>query len=133
MKRIKLLLLSSSFFVLSLLIPLSVDAASNYPNTVQAAPLGQSLSAPSGQANDNGSLPVDDRTFVTGLSGTQDFVVTSFDADETLDRSDPQGTLRIIERINVDFRDYNHGILRAIPKTYKGHSLQLHINSISST
>ncbi len=61
-----------------------------------------------------------------------DFVITSFKADETLTRSDPQGELRVIERINVNFSDNNHGILRAIPERYKNHSLQLHINKISS-
>ncbi len=60
------------------------------------------------------------------------FTVTSFAADETLSRNDPQGELHIIEHINVNFTDYNHGILRAIPSRYKSHSLQLHVNSISS-
>jgi uncharacterized membrane protein len=61
-----------------------------------------------------------------------DFVITSFKADETLSRVDPQGTLRIVERINVKFSDYNHGILRAIPDRYSGHSLQLKVNSVTS-
>ena len=61
-----------------------------------------------------------------------DFTVTSFNADETLTRNDPQGELQIIERINVDFRDYNQGILRAIPDRYKGHYLQLKVNKVSS-
>ncbi|PIZ63876.1 hypothetical protein COY17_00060 [Candidatus Saccharibacteria bacterium CG_4_10_14_0_2_um_filter_52_9] len=61
-----------------------------------------------------------------------DFTITSFAADETLSRQDPQGELHIVERINVTFTDYNHGILRAIPDTYKNHSLQLHVNKISS-
>ncbi len=61
-----------------------------------------------------------------------DFAVTSFSADETLTRADPQGELRIIEHIDVDFNDYNHGILRAIPQSYHGHTLKLHINKVSS-
>lgn len=61
-----------------------------------------------------------------------DFTVNNFKADETLSREDPQGELRIVERINVNFTDYNHGILRAIPDSYKHHSLQIHINKVSS-
>lgn len=61
-----------------------------------------------------------------------DFVITSFTAEETLTRNDPQGELHIVERINTDFHDYNHGILRAIPNRYKNHSLQLKVNSITS-
>jgi uncharacterized membrane protein len=65
-------------------------------------------------------------------ANVNDFVINSFRADETLTRNDPQGELRIVEHINLTFSDYNHGILRAIPKSYKHHSLQLHVNSVSS-
>ncbi len=61
-----------------------------------------------------------------------DFTVTSFKADETLSRADPQGELRIVEQINVTFTDSNHGILRAIPDRYKNHSSQIKINKITS-
>ena len=61
-----------------------------------------------------------------------DFVITNFESNQTLTTKDPQGQLRIIEKINVDFHDFNHGILRAIPQSYKNHSLQLHVNSIHS-
>jgi hypothetical protein len=61
-----------------------------------------------------------------------DFTVTSFKADDTLSTADAQGELHIVERITVDFSDYNHGILRAIPNSYKNHRLQLHINKVSS-
>jgi len=61
-----------------------------------------------------------------------DFTITNFSGDYTLSNADPQGELRIVERINVIFRDYNHGILRAIPNTYKKHKLQIHVNRISS-
>ncbi len=61
-----------------------------------------------------------------------DFTVTSFVAEETLSRADRQGELHIIEHINVDFTDSNHGILRAIPNNYKHHSLQLRTNKITS-
>lgn len=60
------------------------------------------------------------------------FTVTSFKSDQTLSRNDPQGELRIVEEIKVDFTDNNHGILRAIPESYKSHSLQVTINSVSS-
>lgn len=61
-----------------------------------------------------------------------DFVITKFDADYTLSRADPQGELKVTEKIAVDFSDNNHGILRAIPDTYKKHQLQLRVNDISS-
>ncbi len=61
-----------------------------------------------------------------------DFVVTSFKADESLTRHDRQGELRVVENINVNFSDYNHGLLRAIPDRYKNHSLQMHVNRITS-
>lgn len=63
--------------------------------------------------------------------GVNDFIVTDFKADETLTRNDPQGELHIVEHVYVNFY-YNHGLLRAIPDRYKGHSLQLHVNSITS-
>lgn len=62
-----------------------------------------------------------------------DFVVTNFTADYYLTRADAQGQMRIVEQIAVDFHDYNHGILRAIPTSYKGHSLHLKLNKVSST
>jgi uncharacterized membrane protein len=65
-------------------------------------------------------------------AGVNDFTITDFAADETLSRADPQGELRIVERISVDFTADNHGILRAIPSSYKHHSLQLKVNRISS-
>lgn len=62
-----------------------------------------------------------------------DFTITSFKSDQQLTRNDPQGELNIIETINVRYTDYNHGILRAIPKEYKRHALQLKVNSIKSS
>jgi uncharacterized membrane protein len=61
-----------------------------------------------------------------------DFDITQFSADDTLTKADPQGELHIVEDIAVDFHDYNHGILRAIPNTYAKHRLQLHVNRVSS-
>lgn len=66
------------------------------------------------------------------LADVNDFVITSFESDQTLTLKDKQGELRIVEQINVDFSDNNHGLLRAIPERYKNHSLQLKINRVSS-
>lgn len=64
---------------------------------------------------------------------TNDFVITNFTSNETLTKADPQGELHIVERISVNFTDNNHGITRAIPNSYKGNSLQFHLNSVTST
>jgi uncharacterized membrane protein YgcG len=61
-----------------------------------------------------------------------DFTVNNFQSDQSLTQLDRQGQLHIVERLNVTFTDFNHGILRAIPQSYKGHSLQLHINQVTS-
>jgi hypothetical protein len=69
---------------------------------------------------------------VAQAQGVNDFVINSFDADYTLTRNDPQGELRVVETIDVDFSAFNHGIERAIPKKYKDNSLGLHVNNIHS-
>lgn len=69
---------------------------------------------------------------VTAHASVNDFIITKFDAGYVLTNHDPQGEMRVTERINVHFNDYNHGLLRAIPKYYKKHLLQIHINSITS-
>lgn len=61
----------------------------------------------------------------------QDFIITNFTADYYLDKSDQHGHMRVVEQIEVNFSDYNHGILRAIPDGYKGHSLK--IDNIKTT
>lgn len=61
-----------------------------------------------------------------------DFTITKFDSKQTLSKDDPQGTLRIIETIDVIYTDNNHGILRAIPEKYQGNSLKFQLNSITS-
>lgn len=63
---------------------------------------------------------------------TNDFTVTDFSADYTLTNADPQGELHVVEHIEVSFTDQNHGLLRAIPSTYKGQDVELHINSVAS-
>jgi uncharacterized membrane protein YgcG len=69
----------------------------------------------------------------TAAADVNNFTITSFDSKQTLSTADPQGELRIIEDIKVRFTDNNHGILRAIPKTYKQHSLQIKVNSVRSS
>ncbi len=61
-----------------------------------------------------------------------DFVINDFSADYYLTNDDRQGTLRVTEQIDLTYSDNNHGILRAIPATYNGHSLKLKINQVSS-
>jgi uncharacterized membrane protein YgcG len=68
----------------------------------------------------------------TAHADVNDFVITNFDADYALTADDPQGEMRVIERIQVNFTDNNHGILRAIPSSYKGHRLQLQVNRVTS-
>src|SRR5207253_2609433 len=56
-----------------------------------------------------------------------DFTITNFQADYYLSHDDPQGALDIDEHIDVNFTDYNHGILRAIPERYNGENLHVSI------
>ncbi len=69
----------------------------------------------------------------TAHASTDDFTVHSFAADYTLDNTDKQGSMTIVETIDLTFDDQNHGILRAIPQTYKRHKLQIHVDTISSS
>ena len=77
---------------------------------------------------------------LTGVSqpahaSTADFRFTSFDADYYLG-SDNEGrsTLRTVEKLVAVFPGYdqNHGIERAIPKTYQGHTTSLAIVSVTN-
>jgi uncharacterized membrane protein len=61
-----------------------------------------------------------------------DFTITHFVADETLSRTDKQGSLHIKETIAVIFTDNNHGVVRALPQKYHGHSLAIHNVRVSS-
>lgn len=66
-------------------------------------------------------------------TSVQNFSITDFSADYYLSRdSRGVGTLWIEESITVDFprTNQNHGILRAIPQTYNGNSLNLKIDSV---
>lgn len=68
---------------------------------------------------------------VAAHADVNDFTITSFSADYALSKSDPQGALDIDENLSVDFTDYNHGILRALPKRYNGQDLHLAIRSVA--
>jgi uncharacterized membrane protein len=69
---------------------------------------------------------------VHAYADVNDFKITAFNSQQTLTATDPQGELHIVEDIRLTYTDNNHGILRAIPKTYKHHSLQIQINEVSS-
>lgn len=60
-----------------------------------------------------------------------DFTITAFTADYWLDNKDPQGSLRVKEEINVLFTDNNHGILRALPKSYNGQNLRTKFEKVT--
>lgn len=62
----------------------------------------------------------------------QNFTVTDFTADYYLTNQDPQGQMKVVEKINVAFQDYDHGILRALPESYKNHPLHVHVTSVTS-
>jgi uncharacterized membrane protein YgcG len=65
---------------------------------------------------------------------TQDFSFESFNAEYYLDRNyEKDSTLHVQETLVATFPNYNqnHGILRAIPKSYKGHKLSLKNVSIT--
>lgn len=63
-----------------------------------------------------------------------DFSFTSFEADYYLDvDSDKRSTLKTVEKLVAQFPPYdqNHGIERAIPKFYDGHTTSLRIVSVA--
>lgn len=59
-----------------------------------------------------------------------DFTITNFTADYYLSKADPQGQLSIQEHLMVDFTDYNHGILRALPQKYNGQQQHIRIAKV---
>ncbi len=59
------------------------------------------------------------------------FTITDFAADYYLGTGDRQGTLKVDEQLSVNFSDYNHGLLRAIPNRYNGQSEHLKVLSVS--
>jgi uncharacterized membrane protein len=63
------------------------------------------------------------------------FKFSSFSADYYLDRTaDKTATLKVVETLVAVFpdSDQNHGILRAIPKTYQDHTLSLNVDSVAN-
>ncbi|HVO86177.1 MAG TPA: DUF2207 domain-containing protein [Candidatus Binatia bacterium] len=65
----------------------------------------------------------------------QAFTLPSFTADYYLDRNSAStSTLHTVEVITAQFPDIdqNHGILRAIPETYQGHTVSLNIDSVTN-
>lgn len=65
-------------------------------------------------------------------ASVQDFTVKNFEADYTLSNTDKQGKLKVVEKIDVVFSDYNHGIERFVPETYKDASLHIKVLSVRS-
>ncbi len=69
-------------------------------------------------------------------AGVNDFVITDYSIDYTLSRDsdhDNRSTLKTVETITANFPaiDQNHGIERAIPKSYDGHPVGLEIKSVT--
>lgn len=67
-------------------------------------------------------------------AGVNDFIIKDFHADYYLDKdSEGHSVLKTVELITAEFPEYdqNHGIERAIPKKYDGHSVNLVINSVT--
>ena len=65
---------------------------------------------------------------------TNNFVISSFDIAYDLSRdSEQRSILKTTEKIVAEFpqSNQNHGLERAIPKQYDGHSTSLHIDSIT--
>ena len=68
-------------------------------------------------------------------AGINDFAIRDFQADYYLDKdSDGRSTLKTIELITAEFPSYdqNHGIERAIPMSYDGHSTNLDVQSVTN-
>jgi uncharacterized membrane protein YgcG len=66
------------------------------------------------------------------FADVNNFTVTDFTADYYLSNSNKHGAMRIVEHIVVNFTDNNHGILRALPNSYKQLPLNVHITSVTS-
>lgn len=67
-------------------------------------------------------------------AAVNDFTISDYQIDYYLGKDDDgRSTLRTIERITAQFPDYdqNHGIERAIPREYDGHSVSLNVESVT--
>lgn len=65
----------------------------------------------------------------------ENFEIKKFEADYFLSRNEQKtAIMNVIERIEVQFPDFdqNHGILRAIPQRYEGHTLSLSVESVKN-
>ena len=72
----------------------------------------------------------------TTFASTSDFTFESFEADYYLGiDSDDRSTLKTVEKLVALFPEYdqNHGIERAIPSTYDGHSTSLRVVSVTDS
>lgn len=67
---------------------------------------------------------------VAAHADVNDFVIERFAADYSISNADRQGEMKVKETIAVNFSGQNHGILRAIPDSYKNHSLQMSVGDI---
>lgn len=63
-------------------------------------------------------------------ANVNDFIVTDFNGKYVLGNDVNGGRMRVTESIDLLYSDYNHGILRALPKTYKDNPLKLNIISV---
>lgn len=77
--------------------------------------------------------------FLGGLrfvsADVNDFTIPNFSADYYLSRDMAKtSSLDVVEKIDAQFPDYdqNHGILRAIPRSYQGHTVSLKVNSVKN-
>lgn len=81
------------------------------------------------------SLSIIGITHTPALADTNNFTFTSFEGDYYLNK-DPAGRsiMTVKERLIAEFPnfDQNHGIERAIPKEYDGHSVSLNVQSITN-
>ncbi len=66
---------------------------------------------------------------------TSNFTITSFQGDYYLTKDQANVShMRVVERIDALFPNYdqNHGIERALPKSYKNQDINLHIESVTN-
>lgn len=71
--------------------------------------------------------------FAPARASTQDFTIESFDSNYLITKdADNVSEAYVREGIVAVFPDYdqNHGILRALPESYQGHSLELKIDMV---
>lgn len=73
-------------------------------------------------------------THIAQAVSANDFTISNFDVDYHLARdNDGRSTLKTVERITAVFPsfDQNHGLERALPKEYDGHTTNLHVESVT--